>query len=51
MKDIKAALEKEIRIKVNENDLLGVVHGLKKEGRIIVRQVNGTTKISSSLPK
>ena len=51
MKDIKAALEKEIRIKVNENDLLGVVHGLKKEGRIIVRQVNGTTKISSSLPE
>jgi phosphomannomutase len=45
---LKSCIEKETESRVNENDLHGVVHGLKKEGRISVRQLNSEIKISRS---
>ena len=37
--DLKIALGKGLGFEVNENELRGVVHGLRKEGRIAVRKV------------
>jgi phosphoglucosamine mutase len=45
---LKSCIEKETGSMVNESDLHGVVHGLKKEGRISVRQLNSEIKISRS---
>jgi phosphoglucosamine mutase len=45
MSDVGTAYEKETRSKINGNDLSGVLHGLKKEGRIVMRQTGATTMI------
>ncbi len=37
-KDIKTSLENEPDVTVNENELMGVVYGLKREGRIVTRK-------------
>jgi phosphoglucosamine mutase len=41
--DIKVALEKETKSSISESDLLSVVHGLRKEGRVVTRQAGGAT--------
>jgi phosphoglucosamine mutase len=45
--DLRTALERETGAAVRETDLLSVVHGLKKEGRLAVRQDGSTTRIIS----
>ena len=45
--DLQAALERDTGATVRETDLLSVVHGLKKEGRLAVRQDGSTMRITS----
>jgi phosphoglucosamine mutase len=48
MAEIKSALEKKAGAEIKESDLYSVVHGLKKEGRIVTVQIGGETRVNKA---